>query len=262
MIAAKGRVVLVSGASRGIGRAIALVLHAKGYKISAGARDIQALEKSLEAIRGDRLVCARYEAADRSTHAAWVAGTVDRFGRIDALVNNAGASNTFSIEHGDEAELDALWSTNVKGPLFMTRECLPHLRRGGQGRIVNISSLSGKRVRNDNVAYAMSKYAVMALTHATRRTGWEDGVRATALCPGFAVTDLTADVVKIDRADMIDTGDLAELAATVIALPNTAAIAEVLVNCRLEDTLGAGGGKTKKQCGTVLVTAKSERETT
>jgi NAD(P)-dependent dehydrogenase (short-subunit alcohol dehydrogenase family) len=233
----KGRVVLVSGVSRGIGRAVALALHAKGYIVSAGARDDAALEVSLEALRGDRLICATYEAADRASHAVWVAATMDRFGRIDALVNNAGASNTFSIEQGDEADLDALWSTNVKGPLFMTRECLPHLRRGGQGRIVNISSLSGKRVRNDNVAYAMSKYAVMALTHATRRTGWEDGVRATALCPGFVATDLTADVVKVDRADMIDAGDLAELAATVIALPNTAAIAEILVNCRLEDTL-------------------------
>jgi NAD(P)-dependent dehydrogenase (short-subunit alcohol dehydrogenase family) len=233
----KGRVVLVSGVSRGIGRAVALALHAKGYIVSAGARDDAALEVSLEALRGDRLICATYEAADRASHAVWVAATMDRFGRIDALVNNAGASNTFSIEQGDEADLDALWSTNVKGPLFMTRECLPHLRRSGQGRIINISSLSGKRVRNDNVAYAMSKYAVMALTHATRRAGWEDGVRATALCPGFVATDLTADVVKVDRADMIDAGDLAELAATVIALPNTAAIAEVLVNCRLEDTL-------------------------
>jgi NAD(P)-dependent dehydrogenase (short-subunit alcohol dehydrogenase family) len=233
----EGRVVLVSGASRGIGRAISLALHAKGYTISAGARHVAALEESLEALRGDRLICAAYEAADRASHAEWVAASMDRFGRIDALVNNAGASNTFSIEQGDEADLDALWSTNVKGPLFMTRECLPHLRRSGQGRIVNISSLSGKRVRNDNVAYSMSKYAVMALTHATRRAGWEDGVRATALCPGFVATDLTADVVKVDRADMIDAGDLAELAATVIALPNTAAIAEVLVNCRLEDTL-------------------------
>lgn len=237
MIDSTGRVVLVSGASRGIGRAIALALHAKGYTISAGARDVSALETALAPIAGDRLLCAPYEAANRDTHSAWVDATVAAFGRIDGLVNNAGTSNTFSIEEGDEADLDALWAINVKGPLFMTRACLPHLRKSGQGRIINVASLSGKRIRNSNVAYGMTKFAVMALTHASRQTGWEDGVRVTALCPSFVATDLTADVVKVGRAEMIDADDLAEVAAMVIALPNTAAIAEILVNCRLEDTL-------------------------
>ena len=237
MIETTGRVVMISGASRGIGRAIALTLHAKGYTISVGARNVAAVQVALKDIEGDRLICCAYQAADRETHAAWVAATLGAFGRIDALVNNAGTSNTFSVEEGEEADLDALWAINVKGPLFMTRACLPHLRASGQGRIVNVSSLSGKRVRNNNVAYAMTKYAVMALTHATRQSGWEDGVRVTALCPSFVATDLTSDVVKVERAEMIDAGDLAEVAAMVIALPNTAAIAEILVNCRLEDTL-------------------------
>ena len=237
MIGSSGRIVMISGASRGIGRAIALSLHAKGYTISAGARDVEALKHSLLAIQGDRLRCATYEAADRATHSDWVETTLSDFGRIDALVNNAGTSNTFSVEQGEEADLDALWSSNVKGPLFMTRACLPHLRQSGKGRIINVSSLSGKRLRNSNAAYAMTKFAIMALTHATRQTGWEDGVRVTALCPSFVATDLTAEVVKIGRAEMIAPEDLAEIAAMLISLPNTAAIAEVLVNCRLEDTL-------------------------
>ena len=102
---------------------------------------------------------------------------------------------------------------------------------------MNVASLSGKRVRNDNIAYNMTKHAILALTHGTRRIGWDDGVRATALCPSFVATDLTADVTKVSPAEMIDPVDLAELAATAIALPNTAAMAEMLVNCRLEDTL-------------------------
>lgn len=237
MIDPEGRVVMVSGASRGIGRAVVEVLHGKGYAISAGARDPEALADALDTLAGDRLHCARYEAADRASHAAWTAATVERFGRLDALVNNAGTSNRFSIESGDEAELDALWATNLKGPLFLTRECLPHLRRSGSGRVVNVGSLSGKRVRNDDVAYGASKFALMALTHGTRRIGWEDGVRATALCPSFVATDLTREVTKVARSEMIDPADLAELVATVIALPNTASVAELLVNCRLEDTL-------------------------
>lgn len=237
LIDSHGRVVMVSGASRGIGKAIALSLHSKGYTISAGARNVASLKSSLSSIRGDRLLCATYDAADRATHSAWVAATISAFGCISALVNNAGTSNTFSVEKGDEADLDALWSSNVKGPLFMTRACLPHLRKIGTGRIINVSSLSGKRLRNSNVAYAMTKFAVMALTHATRQIGWEDGVRVTALCPSFVATDLTAEVVKVGRAEMIAPEDLAEIAAMLISLPNTAAIAEILVNCRLEDTV-------------------------
>ena len=228
---------MVSGASRGIGRAIAETLHAKGYSVSAGERDPAALARTLAPLAGERLLCARYDTADRASPAGWVEATLARFGRIDGLVNNAGTSNGFSIERGDEADLDALFAINVKGPLFLTRLVLPHLRASGAGRVVNVASLSGKRVKNDNIAYAMTKFALMALTQGTRRIGWDDGVRATALCPGFVATDLTAGVTKVARAEMIDAADLAELAATVIALPNTASVAELLVNCRHEDML-------------------------
>ncbi len=237
MLDPEGRVVMVTGANRGIGRAVAECLHAKGYTVSAGARDVEALEGELRHLSGDRLICGRYDAQDRAGNATWAEETVARFGRLDGLVNNAGTSNTFSIEVGDEAELDALWEINVKGPLFLTRACLPHLRAAGSGRIVNVASLSGKRVKNENVAYAMSKFSLMAMTHSTRRIGWEHGIRATAVCPSFVATDLTSNVIKVPREEMIAPEDLAELVATVIALPNTATIAELLVNCRLEDTL-------------------------
>lgn len=235
MLDPEGRVIMVSGASRGIGLAVARKLHGKGYTVSAGARNAAALEKTLADLSGERLLCAAYDAADRATHAAWVDATVERFGRLDGLVNNAGTSNTFSIEAGEEADLDALFAINIKGPLFLTRLAMPHLRRAGSGRVVNLSSLSGKRVKNDNVAYAMTKHALMALTHSTRRIGWDDGVRATAVCPSFVDTDLTAGVTRVPREEMIDPDDLAELIATAIALPNNAVMAEMLVNCRLED---------------------------
>ncbi len=235
MLDSDGRVIMVSGASRGIGRAIAERLLEDGYSLSLGCRDPESLSRALAGRNGDRLLCCRYVAEDRGTHEAWLAATLDRYGRLDGLVNNAGITVPFTIEEGEEEELDRIWAVNVKAPLFMTRLCLPHLRASGSGRIVNVSSLSGKRVRNDNVAYNMSKHALMALTHGSRRLGWEDGVRVTALCPSFVATDLTAGTTKVSRAEMIDPADLAELAATVIALPNTAAIAELLVNCRLED---------------------------
>ncbi|WP_186396529.1 SDR family NAD(P)-dependent oxidoreductase [Stappia sp. TSB10GB4] len=237
MLDPEGRVVMVSGASRGIGLAITRKLLEKGYSVSAGARNPDALAELLGDAPGDRLLCARYDAADRASHGAWLDATLARFGRLDGLVNNAGTSNSFSIESGEEEDLDALWTINVKGPLFLTRACLPHLKAAGSGRVINVASLSGKRVRNENVAYNMTKHALMALTHGTRRIGWDHGVRATAVCPSFVATDLTDGITKIAREEMIHPDDFAEIAALALALPNTAAMAEMLVNCRLEDTL-------------------------
>ena len=234
MLDPKGRVVLITGANRGIGAAIAQRLAAMGCRLSLGARDPETLNSAFGRETEDRRHF-RFDATDRESYGAWVDGTLSAFGQLDGLVNNAGTSNSFSIEVGDEADLDALWEVNIKGPLFMTRACLPHLRRSGTGRILNVASLSGKRVRNENVAYNMTKHALIALSHGTRRIGWHDGIRVTTLCPSFVRTDLTAAVSKVAPNEMIQTEDLAELAATALHLPNTAAVPELLVNCRLED---------------------------
>lgn len=234
MLAPDGRVVLISGANRGIGCALAQVLYAKGYALSLGARDVATLQATTANMDPARIHRALYDAADWAGQAEWVAAAHERFGRIDVLVNNAGMSADMKLRNASEAVLDEIWAVNCKAPLNMIRCALPHLEAGGNGRIVNVASLSGKRVANDNIAYSMSKFAVLALTHGARRIGWDKGVRATALCPGFVRTDMTAGSDKIAPQDMIDPLDLAELVATVIALPNTASIAELLVNCRFE----------------------------
>jgi NAD(P)-dependent dehydrogenase (short-subunit alcohol dehydrogenase family) len=235
MLDPMGRVALISGANRGIGLAIARELCRQGWRLSLGVRDVAGMEKIAADWEGEPPHVARYLAADWATHRAWTEAALARFGRIDALVNNAGMSSKMTIRDADEASLDAIWAVNCKAPLSMIRCALPALEASGAGRILNVASLSGKRVRNDNVAYNMSKFAVMALTHAARRLAWDKGVRATAICPSFVRTDMTADATKIGRGEMSDPADVAVLAATVLALPNTAAVAELLVNCRLED---------------------------
>ena len=178
MLEPEGRVILISGASRGIGRAIAIKLHARGYSLSLGVRDPDALRKTMadwpgfspEAIEAVHI--ARFDASDWTSHAGWVEAAFVRFGQIDGLINNAGISSKMSIRNANEPELDEIWAVNCKGPLNMIRCALPHLEASGTGRIINIASMSGKRVRNDNVAYAMSKFALMALTHSVRRLSW------------------------------------------------------------------------------------------
>ncbi len=230
MLEARDRVVMVSGAARGIGRAVVERLVASGFRVSAGVRDARGL------VASERLMVQRYDAESVASAEAWVEATVSRFGGVHGLVNAAGINPKFMVTDADETALDQLWAVNVKGPLRLARLALPYLRICGTGRIVNVASLSGKRVPNPNAGYAMSKFAVVALTHALRREGFEDGVRATALCPGFVETDMTMGA-QFPREQMTKPGDLAELAEMLLLLPNTAVVAELLVNCRLEHTL-------------------------
>ena len=235
MLSADGRVVMVSGASGGIGNAIAQCLYDKGYSLSLGARNLGKLGDWTSAGDQARVMIHAYEATDKANNAAWVDATVARFGRVDGLVNAAGMGGMANLEDDDEDAFDALWSVNAKAPMRMIRLTLPHLRASGSGRIINVSSLSGKRVTNDGTAYALSKFALMAVNHAARRAGWDDGVRSTAVCPGWVNTDMAANAQGISRGDMIQPEDLADLVETAIALPNNAAVAELLVSCSLGD---------------------------
>jgi NAD(P)-dependent dehydrogenase (short-subunit alcohol dehydrogenase family) len=236
MLAVDNRVVMVSGANRGIGRAVAVGLLARGYRLSLGARRPEARAGIAAQGQEERVLGVGYDALDAAAADAWVDATLARFGRIDVLVNNAGALRHATVEAGKDEDFEHLWQVNALAPLRLTRAVLPHLKRSGKGRIVNVVSLSGKRVRGDNAGYAMSKFAALALTHATRRAGWQDGVRVTALCPAWVATDMARDA-NVPPAEMIQPEDLAALVATVLALPNYASIAELLINCRFEDTL-------------------------
>ena len=226
-----GRVVMVSGANRGIGAAIAERLAADGHRLSLGARRLDALAASAPGIDPDRILLNYHEATDLDSARRWVEATVDRFGGIDVLVNSAGIVDRTGLESMDEEVLDEMWAVNVKGPLRLTRLALPHLRRSGSGRVVNLASLSAKRVKGDLIpGYSMTKYALLALSHAVRQIGWDDGIRVTAICPGPVATDM----MDPDDETITQPGDVADLVSTVIELPNTASVSELLITCRLE----------------------------
>ncbi len=229
------RVVLISGANRGIGCAIAERLYDDGYTLSLGVRNPESAQAMVEQWDTERMQVCHFDACDKQTAGDWVSTANERFQRIDAIINNAGIVYSFDIDGDqDESLLDEMWEVNVKSPLRLTRAAFPYLKQSGNGRVINIVSLSGKRVKSGQIAgYAMTKHAAAALTHATRQSGWKHGIRATAICPGYVATDMTADV-DFPSENMINPEDIARLVCTVLALPNSASVTEVPVNCILE----------------------------
>ncbi|QCL96404.1 SDR family NAD(P)-dependent oxidoreductase [Agrobacterium tumefaciens] len=230
MLGGSGRVIMVSGASRGLGLAIAKRLHEAGFTVATGARNPAAV-----AVK-DRLSADRYDAEEAGSAEAWVEAVAARYGRIDGLVNCAGINPKVRVMDAGEESLDQMWRINVKGPLRVTRAAIPHLVKTGQGRVINVASLAGRRV-GSNVGYAMTKFAVVALTHGIRQELWDSGVRATALCPGYIATDMTVGETEVSREDMTQPDDLAEMVETLLRLPNNLSVAELLVNCRKEAML-------------------------
>ena len=240
MLDVTGRVAMISGASRGIGAAIATRLLDDGYRVSLGVRDVPATSKTFAGSPPEKLQIELFDATDPTTAERWIESTLQHFGDLHALVNNAGIYRQVNYEEGNYADLDDLWEVNVKAPFRLTRLAMPALKQCGNGRIVNIASTDGLRFRDNSasVGYTMSKHALVAMTHAARQFGYADGVRATAICPGAVDTEMIAGLAgATPSAGRLAPGTVAGLVATLLSLPNTASVALLPVNTRVESIL-------------------------
>ncbi|WP_225768995.1 SDR family NAD(P)-dependent oxidoreductase [Inquilinus sp. Marseille-Q2685] len=227
------RVAMISGARRGIGAEIATALARAGWRLSLGARD----PASLTPPDGADALVHRFDARDPDSERLWAEATAERFGRIDAVIANAGIMIPKTVIAADDADLDDLIQVNVKSPLRLVRAAWPHLVASGHGRVVTIASLSGKRVKSATSGlYAVSKFAALALTHAIRHAGWDEGVRATAICPGFVATDMAAGLTSRPAESLTQPRDVARIVAFLLDLPDTASIAEIPINSTLEES--------------------------
>ncbi|ATD68671.1 MULTISPECIES: pteridine reductase [Luteimonas] len=183
---ASSPVVLVTGAARRIGAAIARRLHADGYAVALHCHhsrgDADALATALEAQRTGSTLVLEGDLADPGVLPGLVAGTVARFGRLDALVNNAAAFAPTAFADTDAAAFDALMATNARAPFLLAQAAAPHLR-ASRGAIVNIGDLYAERPRADLVAYAASKAALLGLTRGLA-VALAPEVRVNAVSPG------------------------------------------------------------------------------
>lgn len=192
----KGKVTIVTGGGSGIGRAIALALAAGGARVAVLGRRREPLEgvvKEISQVGGEAIALAADVTRDDEGRKA--AGETEKaFGRIDVLVNNAGALSVSTVDSISEEEWDRVLATNLKGPFLMSRAVLPAMRRVGGGSIINIGSVLGLVAMRDRAAYCASKGGVTLLTKAMALDHAHENIRVNCICPAIVETDLIRDL--------------------------------------------------------------------
>lgn len=181
-------VAVITGASSGIGAATAIALGRHGYRVVVGARRMERIQQ----VAGEDGVALRLDVTDEQSVKEFVAEIKRRFGHIDLLVNNAGgALGLNSIAEARDDEWITMWKTNVLGLMWMTRACLPLLRRSKHGHIVNIGSVAGFETYKGGAGYTSVKHAVRAISRTLRLELNGEPVRVTEINPGMVETEFS-----------------------------------------------------------------------
>ncbi len=209
---------LITGASRGIGKAIALRLAEQGYACFLVGRDARALEAVCADCRalGAEADYAAADLSDGAGRAEVLEAAGKRFGRVDVLVNNAGTAHRAAVQEAHWADWQRVLDLNLAALMDLSRLALPGMIERRRGAIVNISSLSGRHGAAGNAAYAASKHAVNGFSDCLYEDARDYGIKVSAIMPGFVDTDLTAGLAR-DAGNMIRASDVADAVAFVLA---------------------------------------------
>jgi 3-oxoacyl-[acyl-carrier protein] reductase len=223
----KNGVAVVTGASRGIGRAIAEALAREGMKLVIGARSAGPLEEAARGLGAEVEVVAG-DVGDEAVASRLVDTAVRRFGRLDVVVNNAGIGHHGPIEAMDPAEFDRVYRTNVRGPFLVMKAAIPVMRRQKSGTLVTLASLAGKNPVPNRSAYAASKWAMIGLSRSVLQEVRKDGIRVIILEPGSTLTEFGHDPAKMAQAEkLVRPEDVAAVLVAALKLPARATVSEI-----------------------------------
>jgi 3-oxoacyl-[acyl-carrier protein] reductase len=226
-----GKVALVTGAGRGVGRAIALRLAHSGCRLILTARSLRQLEEvqgELAQSGGSAAIVAadltRDEDLDR------VAAEARRaFGAIDFLINNAGWGKRAPVVRAKIEDIDQTLRLNLRAPMLLARQVVPSMIERREGAVINIGSVSGKSGEADGAAYSASKFGLIGLTQSLYEEVREYGIKVAVILPGFVDTPMIPPVKHLDRAKMIQADDVAQSVLYVLNSPLTACPVEITI---------------------------------
>ena len=227
------RTALVTGAGRGIGKAIAVRFGHEGATVVVAARRLSKCEETVAQIQaaGGTAFPMQTDIADESQVERLIAETVRRSHRIDILVNNAGIFGGRRLAETSTEAFEEVMNTNVRGTFFCCRAGFTQMKKQGGGTIINMSSVAGLQAWGGTGTYSASKHAIMALTKSLADEGRAHHIKVSAICPG-GVADELVDATEDERArsEKIDPFDIAETALYLACLGPQAVVHQIVVD--------------------------------
>ena len=198
----EGKIVVITGASSGLGEATARLLSAQGATVVLGARRIERLQKLADELTGSggKALAVETDVTHREQVKRLVDAAAQKFGRVDVMLNNAGLMQQSPLERLKVDEWDNMIDINIKGVLYGIAAALPHMKRQKAGHIINVSSVAGHKVTPLGAVYCATKHAVRALSEGLRTEVKPYNIRTTVISPGAVATELPSHITDRDSA--------------------------------------------------------------
>jgi NADP-dependent 3-hydroxy acid dehydrogenase YdfG len=235
--ASPDRVAVVTGAGRGIGRAVALELARAGYSLCLAARSRDELEetRSQSGLPVERALIVLVDLATEDAPDLLIGAALDCYGRIDVLINNAGwAPPRTPLLKMRPVDVDRMIAINLRAPIALTRLAAAAMTAQGSGTIVNIASSAAIRAPAGEAVYAATKAALIAFTRACFHEMRQSGLKLTVIIPGLVDTALIPNNKRLDRAAMLSTADIAHAVMQIVNAPARACPVEVTLEPQLD----------------------------
>ena len=232
----RGQVALVTGASRGIGAAVAQTLAEAGCRVALTARgqaDLDAVANKCKTAGVEAITLAA-DMNDAATPEALVSACTEQLGGLDILVNNAGVAHFGGAVTANIAAWEQMLDVNLRAVMRMTKAAVPSIRRGRRGAIVFVASISGKRGLADGAGYAASKHGVVGFAHSIFQDLKADGIKVSAICPGWVATDM-ATQFGVNPRHVIQPQDVADAVRFVVTFAAGGCPTEIILECQHPD---------------------------
>ena len=235
----EGKIVVITGASSGLGEATARLLSAQGARVVLGARRIDRLKTLAEDIgrHGGKAIALATDVTDRAQVARLVDAAVQAHGRIDVMLNNAGLMPHSPLERLKVDDWERMIDVNLKGVLYGIAAALPHMQRQKAGHFINVSSVAGHKVGPNGAVYSATKHAVRVLSEGLRQEVKSWNIRTTIISPGAVATELPGSATEADiaqglhafyEANAISADSFARCVAFAISQPDDMDVNEIL----------------------------------